>query len=153
FQRVEGQAGRSFEGSGIGLALVQELVRLHGGHVEVESEVGRGSDFTVEIPLGRDHLPAERVRDRPDDASPDRARAQAFVDEALRWLPASAADAAPAALGGDAIYDGASRPLVLLADDNADMRDYVSRLLTSRYEVEAVGDGRSALEAARARRP
>jgi PAS domain S-box-containing protein len=61
FHRVKGARGRSYEGSGIGLALVQELVRLHGGTVSVRSEVGRGSAFTVRIPFGKDHLPAERI--------------------------------------------------------------------------------------------
>src|SRR5262249_7041090 len=61
FHRVKGARGRSYEGSGIGLALVQELVKLHCGEVSVESEVNRGSEFTVMIPLGKAHLPAERI--------------------------------------------------------------------------------------------
>ena len=61
FHRIEGQRGRSFEGSGIGLALVRELVRLHGGAIAVESEVGRGTTFTVTLPFGAAHLPAEQV--------------------------------------------------------------------------------------------
>ena len=72
FHRVEGARGRTHEGTGIGLALVQELVRLHGGTVAVDSEPGRGSTFTVRLPLGTGHLgrpdrrhaPA-RGRDRP----------------------------------------------------------------------------------------
>ena len=64
FHRVEGQQGRSHEGSGIGLALVQELVRLHGGTIAVESEVGRGTTFAVTLPFGSAHLPAERVGGR-----------------------------------------------------------------------------------------
>src|SRR5262245_7747909 len=61
FHRVKGVRGRSYEGSGIGLALVQELVKLHGGTARVESEVGRGSAFTVSIPFGKAHLPAEHI--------------------------------------------------------------------------------------------
>jgi signal transduction histidine kinase len=68
FHRVKGARGRSYEGSGIGLALVQELVKLHGGAVRVKSEVGKGSTFTVSIPTGSAHLPADdsaaRVRSR-----------------------------------------------------------------------------------------
>src|SRR5581483_11341461 len=61
FHRVEGARGRSYEGTGIGLALVQELVKLHGGSIHVESQAGKGSLFHVRIPLGTAHLPAERI--------------------------------------------------------------------------------------------
>ncbi len=53
--------GRTLEGTGIGLALVQELVKLHSGSIAVESEIGRGTTFTVGIPLGTAHLPADRI--------------------------------------------------------------------------------------------
>ena len=62
FHRVEGAKGRTQEGSGIGLALVRELVRLHGGDVRVESEPGQGSTFTVTVPMGNAHLPKDRIR-------------------------------------------------------------------------------------------
>jgi signal transduction histidine kinase len=61
FHRVEGARGRTYEGSGIGLALVQELARLHGGSVAVESEYGRGSTFRVSVPEGATHLPQQQI--------------------------------------------------------------------------------------------
>ena len=61
FHRIENTRSRTHEGSGIGLALVQELVKLHGGSIRVESTVGKGTTFTVSLPLGKDHLPAERT--------------------------------------------------------------------------------------------
>src|SRR5206468_4919418 len=64
FHRVRGARSRTHEGSGIGLALVHELVRLHGGTVSVSSQLGQGSTFTVSIPRGSAHLPAERLGDR-----------------------------------------------------------------------------------------
>src|SRR6185436_11479923 len=88
FHRVEGTQGRTHEGSGIGLALVQELVKLHGGTIEAASIIGRGSTFRVRIPLGSDHLPQERVRAGSERAS-STMRAWSFVEEALRWLPES----------------------------------------------------------------
>jgi signal transduction histidine kinase len=59
FHRVNGAAGRTHEGSGIGLSLVQELVRLHGGTIQVKSRVGQGTSFTIKLPAGFAHLPAE----------------------------------------------------------------------------------------------
>jgi signal transduction histidine kinase/DNA-binding response OmpR family regulator len=160
FHRVEGAKGRSFEGSGIGLALVRELVRLHYGDIEVESEEGRGTAFHVTIPLGKAHLPPAQVASEGPDAAPA-SRSQTYVEEALRWLPGDT---------GDALLDAgamrevpqrdtgsttpAERRRVLLADDNADLRDYIGRLLLDRgYEVESVADGEAALAALGARRP
>jgi signal transduction histidine kinase/DNA-binding response OmpR family regulator len=157
FHRVQGQRGRTQEGSGIGLALVHELVKIHGGAVRVDSVLNRGTIFTVTMPLGRAHLPAERIgaaRTAPSFGL----RAEAFVEEALRWLPGETAGGeiaiATQSIGPEPAPPSASeRSLVLLADDNADMRDYVRRLLAERYEVVAVADGQAALEMARRRRP
>ena len=154
FHRVEGARGRTQEGTGIGLALVQELAKLHGGTVEVESVYGKGSTFTVTIPLGKAHLPPERIgagRTIEFTASGP----SPFLEEALRWLP----DALPKdgeefiALEDDSRIsphspiDNKTRAKIVLADDNADMRDYVRRLLMSEYEVIAVADGQQALQA------
>jgi len=158
FHRVESQKGRSFEGSGIGLSLVQELVKLHGGAIRVESEVGRGTEFSISMPFGTDHLADDRIvgYDVPVTTS---VRAHAYVEEALRWLP----DAIPAdvtterALVDETVDQSASasaaRSKVLLADDNTDMRDYIRLLLGALHEVEVVSDGEAALAAVRERRP
>ena len=152
FHRVAGACGRSFEGSGIGLTLVQELVRIHGGQIAVESEEGCGTVFRVRLPLGSAHLPTDKITAKGTMAL---ASADAYVEEALRWLPDASRD--------DVIIDVERRTLqsvarhdahVLLADDNADLRGYVSRLLEAGgYSVQAVPDGHAALNAARGRRP
>ena len=159
FHRVEGARGRTFEGSGIGLALVQELVKLHGGSIRVESDVCRGSAFTVSIPFGTAHLPAERIGENHGHVSAALSP-QAFVEEALQWLPEPGTglerpildERQPETLGIPADSFG-PRPRILVADDNADMRKYVHRLLGSRFEVDVVPDGQAALEAAQAQPP
>jgi signal transduction histidine kinase len=151
FYRVKNPQGRSYEGSGIGLALVHELVRLNGGSIDVQSEPRRGTTFTVSIPFGRAHLPAERVsaaRTAPSTSID----AEAYVQEAQRWLPGAQIPLdAEAAISPTAHNSYRSR--IILADDNADMREYVRRLLAEAYDVEVVADGRAALEAAFRRRP
>jgi signal transduction histidine kinase len=113
FHRVEAAKGRTHEGTGIGLALVQELVKLHGGTITVASAVGAGTTFTVQIPLGRGHLPADRIA--PSRPLPSNGPgADSFVEEALRWLP-DAPEARP-------IEPADSTRCILVADDNADMR-------------------------------
>jgi PAS domain S-box-containing protein len=150
FHRIEGQQSRSFEGSGIGLALVHELVRLHGGTIEASSRVGEGTTFTVSLPFGTAHLPADRIGSEASQVS-TATRLEAFVEEALHWLPGESwAEEAVPYLRSAAPEN---RPVVLLADDNADMRDYVRRLLDQRYDVVAVADGAAALAAIRRQRP
>ncbi len=86
FHRVEGSRGRTQEGSGIGLALVRELVKLHGGEVRAQSTFGEGSLFTVSVPLGKAHLPADRINATCTLTS-TAVGAAPYVEEALRWLP------------------------------------------------------------------
>ncbi|HJQ98256.1 MAG TPA: ATP-binding protein [Candidatus Polarisedimenticolaceae bacterium] len=142
FHRIENARARTHEGSGIGLALVHDLVGLHGGTIEAESKLGVGTAFTVTIPFGSAHLPPEQIGGGPALAS-TRTAGNAYVEEALRWLEEPQGQKRPERAEGR----------ILLADDNADMRDYVARLLSEQYEVEAVADGAAALAAARKHRP
>ncbi len=155
FHRVQAARARTHEGSGIGLALVLELVRLHGGDVRVESAPDRGSAFFVTLPRGRAHLPAEHIA-AGSVAAPASSSA-AFLEEALGWLPQEGDEiaepfaAAAAPEPGRGAGESGRRPRILVADDNADMREYVGRLLGTRWEVEAAGDGHAALAALRTR--
>jgi PAS domain S-box-containing protein len=155
FYRIPNARARTYEGTGIGLALVQELVRLHGGEITVVSEVSVGTTFTVTIPTGTAHLPADRVGVAPGLASTTLG-AEAFVEEALRWLPDEPAGI-PLSVAAVAPPPPGSRPAVsariLLVEDNADMRAYVRRLLSQHWEVVAVADGLKALQVAGERVP
>jgi PAS domain S-box-containing protein len=145
FHRIENVRARSTEGSGIGLALAQEIVDLHGGTITARSVEGEGTAFTIRLPFGSAHLPAESlIPAGGHTAAPD---AAAYVHEALRWLPSTPdADRRSQALSAPT-----APTRVLVADDNADMREYLTRLLSDAgYQVDAVTDGQEALEAARA---
>jgi putative addiction module CopG family antidote len=161
FYRVQGSQGRTYEGSGIGLSLVQDLIQLHGGSIRATSKVNQGSSFIVSLPTGTAHLPTERIASGHDLLNTASVRA-AFVEEAWRWLPqAQGEQGSRGALVQGRTYSSSSplppspsTPLpssarILLADDNADMRDYLKHLLQPYYEVEAVTDGVAALAAAR----
>ena len=86
FHRVRGTDSRTHEGTGIGLSLVQELAKIHGGGVQVRSVEGQGATFTVTIPTGHAHLPKERLGGTRSLMSTSLG-ATPFVEEALRWLP------------------------------------------------------------------
>ena len=155
FHRIEGQKSRSFEGSGIGLALVQELIRQHGGTISVESAVGCGTTFTITVPFGTDHLPAHLITAEPVTVGMA-SRAEAYVEEASRWLPDGGEDARvmkPDVSGLPRDAEAGAEAHVLLADDNADMRDYLRHLLEPRWSVETAADGQEALDAVRRRKP
>ncbi len=158
FYRARNAHARTFEGSGIGLALVQELAKQHGGIAKADSEMGRGSTFRVTIPLGKDHLPADRIGAKRTLTSTT-LEGETYVEEALHWLldvqnaqdvPLASVVVAPEMPG---LQGAERRSRVLLADDNADMREYVRKLLSSSCNVEAVPDGEAALEAIRQRPP
>ena len=148
FHRVEGAHGRTYEGTGIGLALVQELVRLHAGAVWVESEPGKGTTFSVQIPLGSGHLPGDRIQPLSFAASLDTRMADAYVEEAEVWTPSLTGETLKSRDIAVNNGSGHSKRHVLLADDNADMREYVARLLTPDYVVTSVSNGRDALVSA-----
>jgi PAS domain S-box-containing protein len=158
FHRVEGTQGRTHEGSGIGLALVQELVRLHQGSIEVSSHLQQGSTFSVRLHYGTAHLPRERLPETR--ATPSTAiGSEAFVQEALRWLPhrVDPVQQSPQVTDGELAvhqlrFASTIGARIVLADDNADMRNYLCELLEPYYAVEAVPDGQTALAAVRRER-
>ena len=144
FHRVEGAASRTHEGTGIGLALTHDLVRLHGGTITAETEIGKGTRFIVRVPSGSAHLPPDRVIPAADAVAGD--TTALFVDEVERWLPPGVAadrEAAP---------QTSTRERVLVADDNADMRDYVRQVLRD-WDVVTAVDGVEALHLAQAHPP
>ena len=151
FHRAANTRSRTHEGSGIGLALVQELVKLHGGTIRVESTVDSGTTFFVSIPFGQDHLPKQQIGG-PPSLSSTALGPTPFLEEALRWLPDAAEtiettsdrnDLLPASSASQS--ENGTRPRILIADDNADMRQYLARLLGDQYHVETAPDGKSAI--------
>ncbi len=145
FYRVPGNRGRTSEGSGIGLALIDELVRLHQGAMRVQSQPGVGSLFTVWLPRKLRRL-SEQWSETP--AHSTTTGVAPFLEEASQW-----ARDEPDRLAGQLLPSveplSARSPgaRVLVADDNADMRDYLRRLLGQYWTVETVADGQEALVA------
>lgn len=134
FHRVQGAKGRTYEGTGIGLALVGDLIKLHGGTISVESEMGQGTTFRILLPKGFQHLPAAQVRHTPNSASAGSLGGM-FVEESRRWTQ----EAAPSPAATTKLRR------ILLADDNSDMRQYIQNILATEFDVRAAANGAEAL--------
>jgi signal transduction histidine kinase len=134
FVRLEGR-DQLHEGTGIGLALVRQIVEAHGGTVRLVSRANEGAAFTVEMPIGG---PAHDVSDESDDGL------SALLKDAESAARARNTQAMPAPEGA---------PTLLVVDDNEDIRDSLSRALGARYRVVTAVDGEEGLEKARALRP
>ena len=146
FRRVEEPRARSPEGSGIGLALVQELIRLHDGRLDVHSATGIGTVFGVTIPFGeRPAAVGDPAASLDDEATPTTPTAMPFVSEAMQWLQTTPPTEAEGAIDRH-IH-------ILVVDDNADMTSYLRRLLSKRWSVDCAPDGQAALEAIQQHRP
>ncbi|WP_309741484.1 ATP-binding protein [Chamaesiphon sp. OTE_20_metabat_361] len=156
FYRVSGTRSRTYEGSGIGLAFVKRLVELHQGSIAVTSVEGAGTCFTITIPTGTAHLPPDRIGATRTLIS-TAIGANGFVEEAASWVSLDTTRIAD--LSPDLIVQSSILPVldrqpdrtarILMADDNADLRDYLLRLLSPQYKVVAVADGVEALAAIR----
>ncbi|MES2565578.1 MAG: response regulator [Bacteroidota bacterium] len=138
FYRADNVTQRSFEGTGIGLSLVKELVKLQGGNISVESKEGKGSLFIVELPFGKDHikssqLPLEHI-EKDTTVSTYILDFDNLVDLDTQMLDRDAISL---------IKEGT--PTVLVVDDNPDMRQYISNLLKTNYNVVGAANGLDAL--------
>lgn len=139
FHRLKPEVSRTYEGTGIGLAMVNELVHLHGGKITVSSELNKGTEFVVQVPLGYKHLPAEQVQSNAMTFKPR--IAHDFANEATTWLKTAPSEALKSTQGMPR-----STERILVVDDNADMRSYLIRLLKQFWSVECVTNGREALQ-------
>jgi signal transduction histidine kinase/CheY-like chemotaxis protein len=155
FRRIEGARRRSHEGSGIGLALVQELVQIQGGAIRVESTLGVGTAFIVTVPFGDAHLSQGTVVRRSANHAPTPGSAIAYVQEAQGWLPGTNRLKGEVTHGAteegtrafSTMDNSSDKPVILLVDDNADLREYVAGLLGWRFHIVPAENGAVALEA------
>jgi PAS domain S-box-containing protein len=145
FHRIQNTAGRTHEGTGIGLSLVKELVQLHKGDITVESKEGAGTKFTVTIPLGKFHLPPAQVQETSDLAD---VISNIYIDEASSFLE----DRTGKSTSEQKNFD-ASLPTILIVDDNTDMRQHIESIISTRYNTLTAGNGAEALHVIRQQPP
>ena len=149
FHRVEQTQGRSYEGTGIGLALTYELVKLHGGSIRIESTLGKGSVFILQFPFGFAHLPVANLGKR--EAHKVGLVGAAFVEEISNWMSSPLVVEENSKAPHDASLSSSStsathRSIILIVDDNKDMCQYLKGLLVNSWNVLVAHDGKQALQ-------
>ncbi|OCF32740.1 hypothetical protein I316_05661 [Kwoniella heveanensis BCC8398] len=169
FHRVQ-SVSRSHEGTGIGLALIKELIKLHGGTMSIESTTAEesidgahGSTFIVKIPLGSNHLPPDALESGPMTRSTQATYGQGMVDEAMQWTRnrissnESNSDETGSDLTVGETNSSGSRSLdpatlyfkkedvIMLVDDSYDTRRYMRSVFTPYCTVVEACDGLQAL--------
>lgn len=150
FHRVDGVQARTSEGTGIGLAVVHELIKLHGGTIKVQSKVEKGTTFTIRIPFGSAHLPKDQVAGKLHGGRDASTQTRAYVEEAMSWVkhtPLEQLDTTKTKSRAD--------ETILVVDDNIDMRSYISRILDANTSltIKTVSSGAEALKAIKEKVP
>ncbi|WP_353931313.1 response regulator [Okeanomitos corallinicola TIOX110] len=150
FRQAEGSENRSYEGSGLGLSLVKELVELHGGEVTVESVYGQGTQFNIRLLTGSEHLPPEQVIDTPLELNLNRANVELADLEQIesaeneQEFVITEVSRHPQTLDsfGEAHSSSFNEQLILVVDDNPDMRFYVGEIMRQNgYQVATARNG------------
>ena len=171
FRQAEGSVNRSYEGSGLGLALVKELVEMHGGQISVQSVYSEGTIFNVWLQTGTDHLPLEQVLEVPTELQFSRAAVELADLEIEPNLEESELedDTPPEKLDQHPNLDDSQSPTlsiapsiapssrtssILVVDDNLDVLSYVSRILRQAgYQVMTARNGQEGFDVAQSRHP
>ncbi|KAI8457393.1 hypothetical protein BY996DRAFT_6411686 [Phakopsora pachyrhizi] len=173
FHRVE-NTERKAEGTGIGLALVQDIVKLHHGRLEVESEVDQGSKFTVAFQLGNEHLPAELI-EHVSETKLEIINDRVMNSNARRWMlgdiepsqntamieSPSASEVSSSRGSWDSLTSFVAQESVLstvgssilIADDNSDMRRFLMSVLSRYFVVKEASNGLEAFRLAKVHQP
>jgi signal transduction histidine kinase/DNA-binding response OmpR family regulator/streptogramin lyase len=139
FYQVDGSHTRESEGTGIGLSLTKELVELHKGNIEVESEYGKGTTFKVLLPLGKAHLKPEEIVKRESAQKTDLTETEfELIAEREKVKEKSEID----------LIIDTQKPLLLIVEDNSDVRKYITSHLEKEYRILEAPNGEEGLKEA-----
>ncbi|CAG8434299.1 2598_t:CDS:10 [Scutellospora calospora] len=157
FYRAESHQSRRYEGTGIGLALVKELITCHGGDISVTSKIDQGTTFKCQFLTGYEHLPTnkiysgdEEILDYDEQLS---SKQQWYLEENLQWIQNNHFENREYTMDQDIyrssswnVFHNNTKHKVLIVDDNIDMRNYIEGLLRKDFDVCCACDGRDALQ-------
>jgi signal transduction histidine kinase/DNA-binding response OmpR family regulator len=138
FYQVDSSHTREQEGTGLGLALTKELVELHKGQIKVESSEGKGSTFTVTLPLGKDHL-------KSDEIIEGKIETEEVVTDEVELSPEYEEQKVRSDIE---VITEEEKLLLLIVEDNADVRDYIKGNLQEEFRILEAVNGEDGLNQA-----
>ncbi len=148
FYQVDDSSKRAFGGSGIGLALVKELVDLHRCNITVQSEFGKGTEFTISIPYDDSYLEEkEKIYEKPSDQEPA-LPADVMADTILsnENIGTSRHSEVKLAKRIETTINKVDKPIILIVEDSSDVRKYLSGLLEPYYKLSEAENGDEGLK-------
>ena len=134
FYQVDSSQTREHEGSGLGMALAKELVELHHGTITVESLEGKGTTFTVRLPLGKEHLQKDEIVDQDDFK-----KSEIVYEDLVAESSGETEDEKSTVTADD------HQPILLIVEDNADMRHYIRKTFSDHYQVIEAANGKEGI--------
>ncbi len=142
FRQADGSESREYAGSGIGLALVKEIAKVHGGDVQAFSQFGRGTSLVITIPFGREHLSPSSIVDIEQES------ADSIVAPTIVREGATDTEGAGALNAVTAAQFAPNKPTIVYAEDNPDLRRHMHDLLAEEFNLFLAVDGKDGFEAA-----
>lgn len=150
FRQAEGSVNRRYEGTGLGLALVKELVEIHGGQIQVSSEYGVGSVFALTLPVGSGHLDPSQIEDEQTELQ----MARAMVEFADLDIELQSLEEEEEVLEEVLVEGETPAKRILVVEDTTDLRNYVAGILRSQgYRVLTARNGEEGFQMAQLHRP
>jgi DNA-binding response OmpR family regulator len=140
FYQGESGSTHDFEGTGIGLSLAKELVELHQGSIEIKSQEGWGTEAIVHLPIGRMHLKEDEIVEMTEAALSEKAAPIPIETDEVEEAPEESEALA------EVLDQSEEDKIVLVVEDNADMRSYIRQYLEGSYQIIETQDGREGLE-------
>jgi DNA-binding response OmpR family regulator/two-component sensor histidine kinase len=133
FHQVDSSQTREYEGSGLGMALAKELVELHHGTIMVESTDGKGTTFTVRLPLGKEHFKADEIMDEVTMKS-----SREYIDDLSLTTEMNGHE-------DEQALELSEQPILLIVEDNTDMRHYIRKTFSDRYQIIEAANGKEGI--------
>lgn len=152
FYQVDTPQAKKYGGTGIGLALTKELVELHHGSIKVSSRLGEGSDFTIELPSGKDHLKEDEIV-KGEVLVDENSVLTKQISEQMKIMEADSSIFSEKIFVENSMADSSTelpddKMIILVVEDNADVSEFIKDSLGNEFEIAEAANGEQGIRKA-----